>query len=159
MSEPVRWLGLIVITAVCLGVGGLGAMATSSQMDVWYTTIAKPSWTPPDKLFGLVWTALYIMMAVAAWLVWRPTGFTAAAIPLTLFAVQLAFNAAWSWIFFGMQQPGWALVDIVLLWIALVATTILFFRQSVFAGTLLFPYLAWVSFAAALNFSIWRLNA
>jgi len=159
MTERIRWLGLAIIILVCLAVGGLGAIATTPEIEGWYKTIAKPSWNTPDYVFGPVWTTLYVMMAVAAWLVWKPAGVKAATLPLTLFAVQLLLNIAWSWIFFGAHQPGWAFGEIVLLWLAIVATTVAFFRSSTLAGGLLVPYLAWVSFASALNFAIWRLNA
>jgi len=98
-------------------------------------------------------------MAITAWLIWRPEGFKVAAMPLTLFGVQLLLNGSWSWIFFGMHQPGWAFLEIVILWLAIVATTVAFFRCSKLAGWLLVPYLVWVSFAAVLNLTIWRLNA
>ncbi|MHB1038308.1 MAG: TspO/MBR family protein [Pirellulales bacterium] len=117
--------------------------------------LTKPSWTPPGWLFGPVWSVLYLSMAVAAWLVWRKGN---AVMPLALFAVQLTFNAAWSWLFFGLHSPGMAFIDIVLLWAAIVATTIVFWRRSLVAGLLFVPYLAWVSFAGVLNFGIWRLN-
>lgn len=158
MTERTRWLGLIVILIVCLGAAGLGAIATTPEIDGWYKTITKPSWNPPDWIFGPVWTTLYVMMAVAAWLVWRPAGFQAAAIPSTLFILQLALNIAWSWIFFGLNRPGWAFTEIILLWTAILATLITFWRRSRWAGALLVPYLAWVSFASVLNFTIWRLN-
>ena len=158
MTTRTRWIGLAVFIAICLGAGGLGAMATTPEIEGWYTTITKPAWNPPNNVFGPVWTTLFILMAVAAWLVWKPAGFKAAAIPLTLFAIQLLLNVAWSWIFFGMHQPGWAFVEIVILWLAIVTTTVAFFRCSKIAGWLLVPYLAWVTFAAVLNFAIWRLN-
>jgi tryptophan-rich sensory protein len=159
MKETTRWIGLLVIMLVCLAAGGIGAFATTPEIAGWYKTIKKPSWNPPDYVFGPVWTTLYIMMAIAAWLVWKPGGFKAATVPLTLFAVQLLLNTAWSFIFFGQHQIGWALVDIVLLWVAIVATTISFFSHSTLASWLMIPYLLWVSFATALNFTIWRLNA
>lgn len=109
-------------------------------------------------MFGPVWSTLFVMMAVAAWLVWRPAGFISAKVPLLLFTVQLALNVGWSWIFFGLHQPGWAFVEIVILWAAIAVTLRLFFQRSKLAGWLLVPYLAWVSFAAVLNFAIWRLN-
>ena len=158
MTKRTRWIGLAVFVAICLGAGGLGAMATTPEIEGWYTTITKPTWNPPNKVFGPVWTTLFILMAVAAWLVWKPAGFKAAEIPLTLFAIQLLLNVAWSWIFFGMHQPAWAFVEIVILWLAIVTTTVAFFRCSKIAGWLLVPYLAWVTFAAVLNFAIWRLN-
>lgn len=98
-------------------------------------------------------------MAVAAWLVCRPAGFASAALPLTLFAVQLLLNIAWSWIFFGLHQPGWAFAEILVLWLSIAATTAAFFRSSPVAGSMMLPYLAWVSFAAVLNFTIWRMNS
>lgn len=159
MSPRIRWIGLVMFIIVCLGAGGLGAIATTPEIEGWYKTIEKPSWNPPDYVFGPVWTTLFVMMAIAAWLVWKPAGFKAAALPLTHFAIQLVLNVAWSWIFFGMHQPGWAFVEIVILWLAIVATTVAFFRCSKIAGWLMVPYLAWVSFASVLNFTIWRLNA
>ena len=150
-------IGLVVFLIICLGIGGLGAVATTPEIGGWYSTLAKPSWKPPNSLFGPVWTTLYICMALAAWWVWKPAGFRAAAMQLTLFAVQLLLNAAWSWIFFGLHQPGWAFFEIIVLLLAIFATTFAS-RQSAIAGWLLVPYLAWVSFACALNFAIWRLN-
>jgi len=158
MTQRRRYIGLIIFIAVCLGAGGLGAIATTPEIEGWYKTIAKPSWTPPDYVFGPVWTTLYIMMAIAAWLIWKPAGFKAVAVPLVLFAIQLVLNVIWSLIFFGYHQPGWAFFEIILLWIAILATMIWFFKRSVVAGSLLAPYLVWVSFAAALNFAIWQLN-
>lgn len=153
-----RWIGLIVFLALCLGAGGLGAIATTPEIEGWYRTITKPDWNPPDYVFGPVWTTLYVMMAVAAWLVWKPNGFAAAKLPLGLFFAQLALNVAWSWLFFGMHQVGWAAAEILILWLAIAATTFTFFRNSKLAGWLLTPYLAWVTFASVLNFAIWRLN-
>ncbi len=158
MSQATRWIGLVVFVVVCLGAGGLGAIATTPEIDGWYKTIAKPTWNPPDSVFGPVWTTLFILMGIAAWLVWQRKGFKVAAMPLSLFAVQLVLNIAWSWIFFGLHQPGWAFVEIVILWLAILATTVAFFRRSRFAACLLVPYLAWVSFASVLNFTIWRMN-
>jgi tryptophan-rich sensory protein len=150
------WLALVVLIAICFSVAGLGSIATTPSIPNWYAGLAKPSWTPPGWLFGPVWSVLYLSMAVAAWLVWRQGN---ALVPMILFVVQLAFNAAWSWLFFGMHNPGAALIDIVLLWAAIAATTIAaFWRRSLVAGLLFVPYLAWVSFAAVLNFAIWRLN-
>lgn len=158
MTERTRWIGLAVVLGLCLGAGGLGAIATTPEIDGWYRTVAKPTWNPPNSVFGPVWTTLFVMMAFAAWLVWRPAGFIAAKVPLLLFTVQLALNVAWSWIFFGRHQPGWAFVEIVFLWAAIAVTMRAFFLRSRLAGWLLVPYLAWVSFAAVLNFAIWRLN-
>jgi tryptophan-rich sensory protein len=158
ISSAIRWIGLVVFVVICLGAGGLGAIATTPEIEGWYKTVAKPSWNPPDSVFGPVWTTLFIMMGVAAWLVWQRGGLKAAALPLTLFGFQLVLNVTWSWIFFGLHQPGWAFVEIVVLWLAILATTVAFWRCSKIAGWLLVPYLAWVSFASLLNFTIWRMN-
>jgi tryptophan-rich sensory protein len=124
----------------------------------WYKNLAKPWWTPPDWLFGPVWTLLYLFMGVAAWLVWRRGGFQEARGALALFLVQLLLNALWSWVFFGLQQPGWAFLELSLLWLAIAATLAAFWRLVPAAGWLLAPYLAWVSFAGVLNFALWHLN-
>lgn len=158
MNDRIRWIGLVLFIVLCLSVGGLGAIATTPEIDGWYQTLAKPSWNPPSWIFGPVWTTLYVLMAIAAWLVWKKSGVQAAALPLTLFGVQLLLNLAWSWLFFRHHLIGWACVDIALLWLAILATTTVFFQHSRLAGWLLVPYLLWVSFAAVLNFSIWRLN-
>lgn len=152
-------IGLAVFLALCFCVAGLGSMATVPNVPTWYAGLAKPTWTPPGWLFGPVWTLLYFSMAFAAWLVWRRDGWSNARLPLAMFAVQLALNAAWSWLFFAFHCPGLAFFELVLLWSAILATTILFWRRSTAAGVLFVPYLLWVSFAAALNFAIWRLNA
>ena len=152
-------LGLAIAVAVCFGVAALGARFSTPAVPGWYATLQKPSWTPPSWLFAPVWTALYLSMAVAVWLVWRRIGLAAAGLPVTLFAIQLALNAAWSPVFFGLQMPGPALAVIALLWVAILATVVAFWRAAPIAGWLLLPYLAWVTFAAALNFAIWRLNS
>lgn len=113
---------------------------------------------PPGSIFGPVWTTLYVLMGIAAWLVWKREGFWPAKTALILFAIQLVLNGAWSWIFFRMRRPDLAFLEILFLWIAIAATTLAFFRHSQLAGWLLTPYLAWVSFAAVLNFTIWRMN-
>ncbi len=149
---------LVVILLICFAAAALGSVATTPNIPTWYATLAKPSWNPPNWLFGPVWTMLYISMAVAAWLVWRRGGLQQARWPLTLFAVQLALNAAWSWIFFWYHMPGLACIEIVALLLAIAATTTTFWPRSKVAGMLMLPYLGWVAFAAVLNYSIWRLN-
>lgn len=151
-------LVLAAFVTACLAVAGVGGWLTSLGMPEWYRGLEKPSWNPPSSVFGPVWTALYIMMAVAAWLVWRRAGFAGAGPALTLFFVQLGLNLAWSGIFFALRSPGWALVELLALWIAILATTALFFRHSTVAGVLMVPYAAWVTFAGALNAAIVRLN-
>ena len=150
-----RWFYLILWLVLSLGAGAVGAGFGPGE---WYASLQKPSWTPPGWLFGPVWTLLYILMAVAAWLVSTHGEFRRRRLPLTLFCLQLAANAAWSWLFFGLQRPGLALVDIALLWLLLTLTLVLFYTTRRASGLLLLPYWLWVSFAAALNAEIWRLN-
>ena len=157
-SPTGQLLVLAGLIALCLAVGALGALATAQSVGTWYQTLAKPSFNPPDRVFGPVWTALYVLMAVAAWLAWRSAGWREARPALMLFALQLALNLGWSFLFFGARWIGGALVEVVLLWIAIAATIAAFRRHSQWAGILMMPYIAWVTFATALNFAIWRLN-
>jgi benzodiazapine receptor len=150
-----RALGLILWMVVSLAAGWFGSRFIPGQ---WYARLVKPSWNPPSSVFAPVWSTLYILMGVAAWLVWRRVGFAGAPVALALFGFQLVLNALWSYLFFGIHQPGIAFVDIVVLWLAILATTIGFWRVSVPAGVLLLPYLCWVTFASALNLQLWRLN-
>jgi tryptophan-rich sensory protein len=150
------WFSLIIFLVACFAVAALGSLATTPEIPGWYSTLSKPSWNPPNWLFGPVWTTLYAMMAVAAWLVWRRAGWSSA---ITLFIIQLILNLAWSFIFFKFHSPGLAFIEIVLLWATIVATTVKFSGISQSAALLFIPYLLWVTFAAALNFSIWRLNS
>ena len=143
------WFGITFLAAVIGSQAGPGS---------WYAAMAKPSWNPPNWVFGPVWTYLYLTMAWAAWRVWRGGGWTNRRTPLLMYLVQLILNAFWSPIFFGLQQPGFAFAEIVLLWGTLAGTLFLFLRVDRLAGILLVPYLAWVSFAAFLNFTLWRLN-
>lgn len=159
MSLNTRFVGLVTFVLLCLAAGGLGAIATTPEIEGWYQTLAKPPWNPPDSVFGPIWATLYVLMAIAAWLIWKPAGFTGAATPLTLFAVQLTLNIAWSWIFFGMHQLGWAFLEVLLLGLAILVTTVAFFRRSRAAGYMMLPYLFWVTFAAVLNFTVWRMNS
>jgi len=149
------WLaGFIVLT---LAVAAIGSVFTNSGQD-WNDSLEKPWFYPPGWLFGPTWTALYVMMAVAAWLVWRGRGLQRTQGALGLWVAQLALNLAWTGIFFGLEQPGWGLVEIAVLWLAIAATIVAFWRHSEPASWLLVPYLAWVTFATALNFELWRLN-
>lgn len=129
---------------------------TANSVQTWYPTLNKPSWNPPNWLFAPVWTALYIMMAVSVWLVWREGQFTG--VPAALFALQLLLNVAWSWLFFARHRPDLAFGEIVLLWLAILATSLSFRPVSSTAFALLIPYLLWVTFASYLNWTIWRLN-
>ncbi len=150
---------LLVLLAACFLTAAVGAALTAASVRDWYPTLRKPAWTPPSWVFGPAWTTLYLLMALAAWLVWRRAGWAASRIPLGLFALQLLFNAAWSGLFFTLRSPGSAFVDIVLLWCAIAATLWAFGRVSSLAAGLLVPYLAWVTYAATLNGAIWRMNA
>lgn len=149
---------LLAFLALCFAVAGIGAAKTYSSIATWYAGLDKPSFTPPNWIFAPVWTLLYVMMAVSAWLVWKKRGFGSAALPFFFFALQLILNGLWSWIFFGMHLPGAAFAEIVFLWCAILAAMLSFWKVSPFAGGLLLPYLLWVSFAGFLNFAIWRLN-
>jgi tryptophan-rich sensory protein len=150
--------GLLAWLAACVGGGALVGAATAGGDSAWYAALDKPSWTPPAWIFAPVWTVLYAAMAVAAWRVWRLGGWRLHALPLAAFLVQLSLNLAWSPLFFGLQRPGWALADILLLWVMIVATIRLFAGVDRWAAWLLAPYLAWVSFATALNAAIYLLN-
>jgi len=121
-------------------------------------SLNRPAWNPPGWVFGPVWTALYTMMGVAAWVAWNRFGIKAARVALAAFIVQLLLNGMWSWIFFGMQKPGWAFFDIILLLVAIVITTILFFKKNTIAGWLMVPYVLWVGYASTLNGAIWIMN-
>lgn len=151
-------MGLLVSIVICFTAAGIGSSATSSAVGGWYTEINKPTWNPPNWIFAPVWTTLFLMMAVAAWLVWKNAGLKKAKLALGCFVVQLFLNTLWSVLFFGLQQPGWASFEIAVLWASILATMVLFMRHSRTAAILLVPYLLWVSFAAFLNFTIWQLN-
>ncbi|MGD9636672.1 MAG: TspO/MBR family protein [Pirellulales bacterium] len=143
--------------ATCFAAAAVGAVASANAPE-FYAELVRPGWAPPAWLFGPVWTVLYLLMAIAAWLVWREHGFRNAAAALTLFLIQLALNALWSWLFFAWHMGKLAFAEIILLWISIAATLIAFWRVRPLAAWLLAPYLAWVTFAVALCFAIWRLN-
>jgi tryptophan-rich sensory protein len=145
-------VGAIVLTF------GAAYVGSRFPVDEWYTALSKPSWNPPNWLFGPVWSVLYILMAISAWLVWREEGLLGAIVPLSIFILQLVLNAAWSWLFFGLHELGIAFVEIVTLWVAIVVNIILFWRLKPISGILLIPYLLWVTFASVLNYTLWRLN-
>lgn len=151
------WLALALWIALCGLAGFIGGVASANAPD-FYTRLDRPPWAPPPALFGPVWTALYLLMAVAAWLVWRERGWSRARGALGLFVLQLAFNAVWSWLFFSWHRGALALADIVVLWVLLAATIVAFARIRRLAAWLLVPYLAWISFAATLNASVWLRN-
>lgn len=156
MNSFSKFLALGTWLAVSFSAALMGGLFMPGD---WFSSLQKPSWNPPGWIFGPVWTTLYILMAVAAWLVWRQGGWSKQRKPLLIFLVQLALNAAWTPLFFGLHQPGLALLDIALLWLAIIATIWAFRRVHLIAAALLIPYLAWVSFAAFLNYTIWQLNS
>jgi tryptophan-rich sensory protein len=121
----------------------------------WYAALAKPSWTPPDWSFGVVWSILYLMVAIAGWLVWEAGGWTAA---MTFWVAQLGLNGAWSWLFFGRRRMDQAFIDVILLWLSIAAFILTAWPLSTWAALLFAPYLLWVTIAAALNLSVWRMN-
>jgi translocator protein len=150
------FMGLLAFLALSFGAAWFGSRF---QPGAWYAALEKPAWNPPAWIFGPVWTVLYILIAVSGHMLWRRRGERAARIALGWWAAQLVLNALWSWIFFGLQRPGLAFAEICVLLSAILVTTALAWRVRPLAGALLVPYLAWVAFAALLNFTLWRLNA
>lgn len=150
---------LIGCIALCEAAGIIAAALTAQSVRTWYPTIVKPSFTPPNWLFGPAWTILYALMGIALYLVWQKSEQgIAVRTAVIVFFLQLGLNALWSFIFFGMQSPFWAFVEIVLLWLCILATIILFWKISTAASLLLVPYILWVTYASALTFAIWQLN-
>lgn len=153
--QPGEWLALAGFAGVTALVAWLGNLATSGAVESrWFEDLAKPSFYPPNAVFGIVWTVLYALIALAGWLAWRAGGTR----PLVLYLVQLALNLGWSVVFFGLRSPGWALLEIALLLMAAGATLVVFFRVDRWAGWLFAPYVAWIVFAMVLNASIVTLN-
>ena len=151
----------LILSVVCtVGLGLAGGLFTAPEIQGWFLHLQKPSWNPPNWLFAPVWTTLYILMGIAFFLIWKTK--SVADIKqwaIIIFIAQFALNLAWSYIFFKEHQPGWAFVDIVVLWLAILCTIIGFSRVNKLATWLLVPYISWVSFAALLNYTIWQLNA
>lgn len=148
-------IGFLLASFTAAAIGGI---ATADNVRTWYPEINKPTWNPPAWLFGPVWTVLYVFMSIAAWRIWRRQDQPGAKPALRLFFVQLVLNALWSLLFFGLHSPGWALVEIIILWSLLAHLQGRFWRLDRVAGSLWAPYLAWVSFATFLNATIWWLN-
>ena len=157
LSKQKQIVGFISWLTLCFVAAAIGAVA-SVEAKSFYGALTQPTWAPPSWVFGPVWTALYALMAIAAWLVWRANGFAAKRTALVIFIVQLVVNALWSWLFFAWYLGALAFVDIILLWILIAITLVAFWRANPLAGALLIPYLLWVSFAAVLNYSVWQLN-
>jgi translocator protein len=153
-----KWMSWIVFVAICFGSAAVGSFFTASSVKTWYPGLMKPAGTPPSWVFGPVWSVLYLLMATAVWLVWQERHVRDVWLPLGLFFGQLVLNAAWSFIFFGLQRPGLALVEILILLLAIVVTTVSFLAHSRPAFWMMTPYLGWVAYATYLNFGLWRLN-
>jgi tryptophan-rich sensory protein len=154
-----NWVRLFISIALPLGVGTIAGLFTTSEINGWFQTINKPSWQPPNWVFGPVWTVLYVMMGIAFYLVWKkeaPKGSKRMAI--TLWIIQLVFNFFWSFIFFKKHQLDWALGEILILWFFILLTILYFARISKLAAWLMVPYICWVSFASLLTFTIYELN-
>lgn len=150
-------LALAVFLGVSFVVAAVGSIATTSSLDPWYANLNKPDWTPSGSLIGAVWSVLYTLMGIAAWLVWREVGWTLS-LPLILFAGQLVVNGVWSVVFFGLQNPAAGFVAIVVLWALVLATLVSFWRITPWAGALFVPYIVWVTIAGSLNFLLWQMN-
>ena len=164
MTRAWDYAGLAVFIAINAAISALGGWATAASVGTWYPTLAKPAFNPPNWIFAPVWSALYLMIAIAGWRVWRRSGGEASGVrrevrlALTVYAVQLALNLSWSFVFFGARLIGPALAVIAALLAAIIANAFLFWRIDRAAGALLVPYAAWVSFATLLNAALWRLN-
>jgi tryptophan-rich sensory protein len=152
-------LKLIIAIAIPLAVGGISGFFTVTGVESWYQTINKPSWNPPGWIFGPVWTTLYAMMGIALFLIWKSdSSDMLKKTAIALFAVQLILNFFWSFIFFDQHQIGWALVEIIVMWVFILLTIFAFGNVSKLAAWLLVPYISWVSFATILNYTIWKMN-
>ncbi len=157
MSKP-KYPALAGFLVASVAAAAIGGAATATSVGTWYRALNKPTWNPPDWIFGPVWTLLYVLMAIAAWRVWRGSDVASGRRTLVWFGGQLALNALWSILFFGLRQPGWAFAEVLVFWVLLCALLRRFWRADRFAGVLWFPYVAWVSFAAVLNGTVWWLN-
>jgi len=155
MTTAKKILGLVGWILLCSLAGIFGAQF---EPGTWYQLLNKPAWTPPNWIFPVVWPILYILMGISVWMIWKMKETSLWQTEFTWFFVQLILNALWSWIFFGMHMIGTGLAEILLLWVSILFTTLLFWKRNHTAGILLMPYLAWVSYASALNFAIWHLN-
>jgi tryptophan-rich sensory protein len=158
MKIPDIWK-LVIAIVVSEAAGFIGTLFTTPSITTWYAALTHPAFSPPNWVFAPVWTLLYLLIGIAAYLVWKAGGNRKdVRAALIIFVIQLALNAGWSIIFFGQHNPGGALIDIGLLWLAILATILTFYKVSKRAAYLLLPYIAWVTFAAYLNYAIWTLN-
>jgi benzodiazapine receptor len=153
-----KFIAPILFILISQSAGLIGSIFTGDAIPNWYATINKPPFNPPGWIFGPVWITLYTMMGIAAYLIWQKRDLSLARIALIIFFVHLALNALWSILFFGLQNPGFAFVEIIILWLFILALIVIFYQIDKRAAYLLVPYIFWVSFAGILNYSIWRLN-
>lgn len=156
-STSQQWLGLLFSLLLVFAAAAAGGLASASAGS-FFMELDRPLWAPPAWLFGPAWTVLYLLMGVASWLVWRKGGFSDARLALTLYGVQLVLNGLWTWLFFVMRSGSLAFIEIIILWILILATLIAFWRKNKLAGLMLVPYLIWVAYASALTFSLWQRN-
>lgn len=156
-STSQQWLGLLFSLLLVFLAAAAGGLASASAGS-FFMELDRPLWAPPAWLFGPAWTVLYLLMGVASWLVWRKRGFSDARLALTLYIVQLVLNGLWTWLFFVMRSGSLAFIEIIILWILILATLIAFWRKNKLAGLMLVPYLIWVAYASALTFSLWQRN-
>ena len=156
ISSTLGLLGWIGVTAIAAAIGSMAVASSSSQ--AFYEALQRPTWAPPGSVFRPVWMVLYLAMAVGAWMVWQARDYVGARVALIMFVVQLALNVLWAWLFFAWHQGALAFLDVLLLWLAVAMTKNLFRRVRPMAGTLLIPYLAWVIFATALTYAVWKAN-
>jgi len=159
-SRFLQLSGLVFWIGICFFVAWTGAQVSPGIASAdWYNSLNKPSWNPPNWIFGPVWTLLYTLMGIAAWLIWKNFGFHQAGKALSFFIIQLLLNGVWSQLFFGLELPGWAFFEILILLAAIVLTIYFFSKKHTTAAWLLVPYLAWAAFATALNGAIWWMNS
>lgn len=152
------WFGLAGFLLLSFAVSGIGGAITATSVGNWYQTLERSALSPPDWVFGPVWTTLFIFMAVAGWRIWRQEASQARRLALSVYGLQLALNLLWSFLFFGLQQIGWSLVEIVILLLVIIVNTVLFWRMDRLAGMLFLPYAAWVAYATILTATLWVLN-
>ena len=157
MNKLRQVVGLVVSLLIVFGIAALGGFLTNLSVSSWYPSLNKPSWTPTGATIGTIWTILYILMGIAAWIVWRSAS-ERRQLPLAIYAIQLLLNLGWSVLFFGLRSSGLALIEIGVLWLAILATSVAFWKVSKLAGVLMAPYLSWVTFAGVLNALIWNMN-
>lgn len=156
-AHPLKPLALVALVVATGAAAAMGSIASVSAPE-FYLALNRPTWAPPPWLFGPAWTVLYILMAIAAWIVVRVDEWPAAKPKMALYGVQLVANALWSWLFFGLHSGAAAFAEVLMLWLLIAATIVVFWRTHKLAGALLFPYIAWVSFATALTWAVWQAN-